>query len=534
MKWSVVAGVLLGLATLTRSTALGFLPLAAVWLAVSPSGASSRRDRLLSAAALCLAFGAVLAPWTVRNYAAYGRFVAVDTTSGYNLWLGSVGVRDEARLRADLDPLPGPVARQDFAFARAVENMRADPLSFARKGLKESVDLCRPLFSAEERQVSGYTLGRVPAWHLTALLALDDLLYLLIVLAAIAGLLFCPPTPLKTLSLLWVLLWMLMAFVFFAVTRFRLPIVAVLIPWSARGLLLGRGDWSDLAARARSVRSLAAGALAVVALVLILPSIAIGPTGLGIERWYAQEPFRRAEALLERGSAATALSEYLRADTALADTRYGLASAYIQRGDTGAALGQLTSREPSDRFEPFIIRGEVARRAGDLDAARRQFTARAVNLAGEEALRWAWAHTRPAPVQSVDVGTGLDVGYVRGFESVETDSAGRLYRWSTEGAEIRGLESSASGAGVTITLSAWRPEGAERPRVTLATAGGSPTGVTSMRAEASGFGDYDVELAEPAHEGGAVGFRLFVDPYVPGGSDPRVLGVRVSTITVKK
>src|SRR5205807_2259512 len=65
-----------------------------------------------------LACALVLLPWVVRNYRAYGRLVPVDTTGGYNLWLGSVGVRDEARLQADLRAIPNPADRQSFAYAR--------------------------------------------------------------------------------------------------------------------------------------------------------------------------------------------------------------------------------------------------------------------------------------------------------------------------------------------------------------------------------------------------------------------------------
>src|SRR5204862_4734058 len=106
--------------------------------------------------------------------------------------------------------------------ARAWENIKADPAAFARKGLEESLDLWKPLFSAEERQVKGYTLGRVDVRHLYALLVLDDLLYLFIIVLSVFGLWFAPRTPLRSLTVLWVSLWVAMRFVFFAVTRFRL------------------------------------------------------------------------------------------------------------------------------------------------------------------------------------------------------------------------------------------------------------------------------------------------------------------------
>ena len=212
------AGVLLGLGVLTRSTAMGFVPLAALWLAwghVAPL-----RRRLLSGAVLLVVCGLTVLPWVARNYAAYGH-ILVDSTGGYNLWLGSVGVRDEARLQADLLTIPNPAERDSYAFSQGVANIVADPVAFVGKGLKESLDLWRPSFGAEERQVKGFALGRVPTFHLVSLFVFDDLLYLAILLLAVLGLTLGRPHPFKALTGLWIVLWVIVSFVFFAVTRFR-------------------------------------------------------------------------------------------------------------------------------------------------------------------------------------------------------------------------------------------------------------------------------------------------------------------------
>ena len=88
------------------------------------------KQRLAVVALLIIACLVLLVPWTARNYAAYGRFVLVDTTSGYNLWLGSVGVRDEPRLQADLVTIPNPVDKQAFAYAQAWNNIKS-PIPFS-------------------------------------------------------------------------------------------------------------------------------------------------------------------------------------------------------------------------------------------------------------------------------------------------------------------------------------------------------------------------------------------------------------------
>jgi 4-amino-4-deoxy-L-arabinose transferase-like glycosyltransferase len=75
------AGVLIGLACLTRSVLVGFVPLSALWLI-------GRRERI---AALVCMLGALCAitPWTVRNWHYYQRFVLIDSYGGYNFLIGN-------------------------------------------------------------------------------------------------------------------------------------------------------------------------------------------------------------------------------------------------------------------------------------------------------------------------------------------------------------------------------------------------------------------------------------------------------------
>ena len=427
------AGLLLGLGVLTRSTGLGFLPLAALWLAWGNS--APLRRRLLSAFFLLVICGLTLLPWLARNYAAYGH-ILVDSTGGYNLWLGSVGVRDEQRLQADLLTISNPAERESYAYSQGLANIVADPVAFIGKGLKESLDLWRPSFGAEERQVKGFALGRVPAFHLASLFLFDDLLYVAILLLSVVGLALGPPNPLKSLTGLWVLLWVAVSFIFFAVTRFRMPVVACLIPWAGVGLSSLGQLRSRLPATRRIVQ--ASSAIGIVAIaVLVIPSISLGDTWLGIERWGQQAPYRQAETLLQQGKPVEAEAQYRLANAEITDTRYGLASTLLQEGKPQEALAVLAANEPDDRFEPLIIKGEAARLAGDTASARSLFNARVVQVAGADALDWAWDHLSPPPTSTLQIGSGLDMGYVRGFYGPETASDGTLYRWSSDTAEIR-------------------------------------------------------------------------------------------------
>jgi 4-amino-4-deoxy-L-arabinose transferase-like glycosyltransferase len=76
---SVMAGVVWGIAALTRSIALPLTLLCALWLLVRRKG--------LEVCLLLGAFGLVLSPWVVRNYLVFYAFVPTELSMGHNLYL---------------------------------------------------------------------------------------------------------------------------------------------------------------------------------------------------------------------------------------------------------------------------------------------------------------------------------------------------------------------------------------------------------------------------------------------------------------
>lgn len=544
LPWLLLSGVLLGLSALTRSTALGFVPLVALYLIFAPGGgrrgsdtgspdaepeeenvkyaprARESRRHLIAAFVVCVACLLTLVPWTVRNVAAYGKLILIDTTGGYNLWLASVGVKDEERLRADYTKIANQAERQSYAYARAWEEISADPLSFVGKGLKESLDLWMPNFSAEERQVKGYALGRVPAWHLLALFFLDDLLYILILVLSVVGLALTPRHPLKWLTGLWVLLWVVISFIFFAVTRFRLPVVAALLPWAGAGIAMivsGRGRGATLRRLPRTSR-IATVAVLLAILLVTLPTLPVSDTILGVGKWGEQEGYRQGELLLKAGDTTGALAAYARANQEITDTRYATAAAYLRTRDAVRALSFLKADEPGDRFEPAIIRGEAARIQGNLLSARSFFRAREVNVAADRALQWAWDHLSPPPTQEIVLGSGLDVGYIRGFYGAETAEDGTTFRWSGAHSEVRGGGAVSS---LEVTWSGWRPGGVT-PALPDILAGTLPNSLA--------WTSDKITLASPASST----LDLNVNAFIGAGNDPRLLGVRIARIGVER
>lgn len=82
----ILAGVALGLATLTRPVTLYFIVLVA---ALPLFLAGPMRRRVLTAIGCFSAFVVIILPWTVRNYLAMGDFVPVATGGGTALWIGN-------------------------------------------------------------------------------------------------------------------------------------------------------------------------------------------------------------------------------------------------------------------------------------------------------------------------------------------------------------------------------------------------------------------------------------------------------------
>lgn len=94
------AGLVLGLATLTRATVATFALPAALWLAwLAP--ALCRRRAGAGIALFLLVAGLVVLPWTARNYLLFGRFVFVTTDTAELFWRGSNPIATGSALLLD-------------------------------------------------------------------------------------------------------------------------------------------------------------------------------------------------------------------------------------------------------------------------------------------------------------------------------------------------------------------------------------------------------------------------------------------------
>jgi 4-amino-4-deoxy-L-arabinose transferase-like glycosyltransferase len=112
------AGVLFGLAVLTRETLLYFMPLFAAWLIYR------RRGGLVRAGLLCVATLLVVAPWTYRNAVVFDTFIPVSTAGSLNLWQGNAPfVREE--IYRQYDDVQGRIAQHRHARQKGIEAILA-------------------------------------------------------------------------------------------------------------------------------------------------------------------------------------------------------------------------------------------------------------------------------------------------------------------------------------------------------------------------------------------------------------------------
>jgi 4-amino-4-deoxy-L-arabinose transferase-like glycosyltransferase len=503
----VVGGVLLGLGALTRSLLAGAMPLVALWvvgvgywmLGANNQAADGRRERwssstlersnartlqrsLVAAIVFTLSVSVTILSWSVYNSRFFGDgFILIDTTGGYNAMLGVTGGRDEMVVSRALSEIDGQAARQSFAYGYALDWVREHPAQFARKTIAELVDLLQLNYGGAERLRSNYTQGAVPISHSLGLL-LDDTLYVIVVPLAVLGLWRRQGRVGKGLLIAWLLYNLLTGPLFFAINRFRVPLLPVLFIFAACALSQWREPWPT-----RPRAALAWGTTALL-LALIAPSYGywrpmnngqdlstLYNTFIAIRSRVIAWDCQRADAALASGDLEAAQRWVDRGSERRVEANkpngldcFALLQARIdaRRGEDTAALAllQVMKRTP----ERFLVEGEIYRNRGDVvcadgetACARNPFAARELERANPT--RWAWYNLRPPPTTVIDLGNGVDWGYLDGFYGREyTDPAHPFetgYRWTSGDARLR-FVGAGTGAPQTLQmrLASPRPE----------------------------------------------------------------------------
>ena len=527
--WAGLAGLTLGCLALVRSVALPLLPLSVLWLAAALHQRQELRRRLLALCLLPLGFGLVVAPWTARNYIAYGALIVVDTTGAENLWLDNDPAGREA-VKAQLYALGEDRAtRQRLATERGLAAIAADPGRFAAKAWGEAQKFFALQFFDDMRERRAIW---VPPHEVWLRLLLGDGVWLLTLFGGLAGLWLAPGSlrGARWLFVPWALYVLLTALVFHVELRYRLPLYPALLPYAGWALarLVARG--APRRPVAWRVAGAALSSLACLALMLLhRPYLA--------ESWMLASKHSalwRAERALDAGdspAAAAAARAAIGLDPASALARVALARAALADGDLAAAREALDAavKAVPDHPRAHVLRGAVLRAIGETEAARADLAYETATL--EDMQAWAWdafAPLGPAP-QSLDVGGGLDLGYLRGFHAAESGA----YRWTRAAAELRLTAPPGTMALLELRLAGGRPAGAPQPQVTVLVDGQ----VVETLAPAAGWQTYRIELPAAATADGLVLVALRSDTFRPraldrANPDNRELGVMVDSIVL--
>ncbi|HEX5502673.1 MAG TPA: glycosyltransferase family 39 protein [Thermomicrobiales bacterium] len=554
-RWPLVlAGLALGLGVLTRGIALPFLAAVPVWfVALYGRRGAWRRVAASSAVVVGVALVAV-APWTARNALAYHRLVPVDTTGGYNFWLGAMDGRNAGQIADTLGAVPNQGDRQLVAYRQGWDVVRADPGAYLAKSVKEFGDLWTINFSANERLLGGFSRGVPSAAWLALTLALDDLLYLAALPLAVVGWAFTRRREVRWLLGLWFGYTCLTGALFFAISRFRLPLLPFVFLLAARGVCCppgppmlggerrraatgrrqtaggGRQSWQQGGVptppriggpggpRGR-LRWLSAALLVALIAAFVDPSVTPGLYAAGVRAAGDRQRLEQGYDLLARGQPTEALTVFERLPAGYYARPTALATAYHLLGRDDRALATLDDAQ--DALGAALLRGDIARARGDTAEAARQFNARDVRIANPT--DQAWDDLFPALRARLDIGDGLDLGYLRGFNLDERDGGGATYRWTEDHAEVRLLAPAAGLTTLRLRLRGYRPAGAFPPvRVSV---NGHVVGTVAPG------GDWQVyALPVTLAAGGPVVVRLDTATFVPGYADERQLGVMVDWV----
>jgi tetratricopeptide (TPR) repeat protein len=491
-RWAAAAGLALGLLCLTRSVAQPLLPLGTLWLALlgarhfrTQHSALSTQHFFHSLGARCSLLFAlcallVILPWTARNYLTYGGLILIDTTGAENLWLdNNSDPQGRDGVKAQLYALGEErLLRQRISAERGLAAISGDPARFAHKAWGELLKLFALEYSDDMRARPQIWLPPAEVW---ARLLLGDALWLVTLLAGVSGFLIFDfrfliagtQSKIKNqkskiqhwadprwLFVPWALYLVFTAMLFHVELRYRLPLYPALIPYAA------------LALAAQGKRQKAKGKkawllpFAFCLLPLILTLLHAPYPLLAWRLGWKHYHLGQAERALADGNTARAeqaAQAALALDPGSALGQVALARVELLRGMPERALLALEHAIEAipDHPHAHLLRGDLLRGRGQPEQAAREL--RRFEAASLQDLQaWSWERFGSPPPARLDLGGGLDLGFVRGFGLAEQGG----WRWTEARASLR-LSPPSTGGTLLLRLASGRPPGVSAPALEL-------------------------------------------------------------------
>jgi hypothetical protein len=259
-----VAGVLWGLAALTRELSLYLSPVVVLWL-LRHGRATWKRT---AAFVLCLVL--TVAPWTVRNAVVFRAFIPVSTMGSLNLWQGNTTLT-HLQIYGVLATVGGTVEQDRYCRRAAYEAIRArQPWWIFEKLAEQMPEFWRAGSEIADDLVGRTSCGRLPVATVVAVEAVVVGPYLVVLPLFLVGLARVRWTAGGWLLLLLLAAYNLAHVVALATTRYRLPVLPVVLLVAAAAVVEGRkGGLAPL----RGWRLTLLLALGVLAALVLLPGL---------------------------------------------------------------------------------------------------------------------------------------------------------------------------------------------------------------------------------------------------------------------
>jgi hypothetical protein len=245
VRSGLTLGLTLGIATLFRQSILPWVAVLFAWLLWAGWRSKQARAALFSLAAAGLVLLACIAPFTIRNYRAYGDFLLLNSNAGYAMNSAQHPMHGTSFREFDAAPLPEELAGRNLNEAQWDKELMRRGIGFviAEPGryLLLSLSRVRDFFEFWPTKDSSllFNLGRVLSFGLF----LPFMLYgmVLAIRRARAG----PPRQRWTeilasplgLALLFMAFYSLLHIFTWAMPRYRLPVDAVALPFAALAMV---------------------------------------------------------------------------------------------------------------------------------------------------------------------------------------------------------------------------------------------------------------------------------------------------------
>jgi 4-amino-4-deoxy-L-arabinose transferase-like glycosyltransferase len=262
-RTAAAAGLLWGLATLTRETILYLTPLAAAWLLWR----APRRAGGTRAAAFALCAVLTVAPWTIRNWMAFHAFVPVATSGGLALFQGNAPLtRQEVYDR--YEAVHGRIEQYRFARAEGWKAIRDRQPAWALEKLRDQMPNFWEADSLALIHIKRGAYGAVPPTAAVAAAVVVLAPYLALLAGFVAGVAFLPLDRTRGLLLAFLVCYNALHVVTHGFARYRLPVMPVVFLFAAAGFVA----WRERALAAGSGRRAAAAVLALLLVLCLVPS----------------------------------------------------------------------------------------------------------------------------------------------------------------------------------------------------------------------------------------------------------------------